>query len=478
MLPSPPAPADARPSPDDARPAPGALLSRPSRLPVETPRDRGTWTIVFVVVMAVAVSLQEVDDLGWPMVLQVCAVASVYTALALVFGERLHIEKPLASRVLYFVLQCLVLLLMAAIFVEHRIFGVSWLFYMPLVSQSRMVFGKWGTALVCLASLGMITWHVHTLAGWDEVPGTVFAIGTAVAFVLVFTDVALRESMARAQSQRLSRELEEANRRLGEFAVQAEELSATRERARVAREIHDSVGHSLTAVNMQIEAAKAMLGRDLDRTRGALDNAQGCIRDGLAEIRRSVSALRADPLDGRDLHRALADLADASVAAGMPVRFSILGRQRPLGEATSLVLFRTAQEGLTNARKHARARQVRIELEYDPPRPGSALSAVDRPARDRPARDRPAPAERVRLRVIDDGIGARETDGGFGLLGLRERALQLDGSLSVQSTPGEGLRLEIELPTPARVRLQGEVLSLDRPPSASSSIGDAPGSGP
>lgn len=403
--------------------------------------DRGTWTIVVVVALALLVSLIQATPTP-SLVIPSTLLAGLYTLVGARFGDRLVESSSTGRKSLYFALQLALLGILALVFVEHRVFATAWLFHMPLVAHAQMVWKKLGTALVCCASMGLILVHIYLLAGWDEVPTSFFSIGTAFAFVLVFTDVAMRESAARADSQRLGAELEEANRRLGEYAVQAEELSASRERARMAREIHDSVGHSLTAVHMQIEAARAMLDHDPEKTRTALDKAQRCIQEGLGEIRGSVSALRADPLEGRSLHAALADLVDLGQSSGLAVRLAIAGRQRPLTEAVGLVLFRCAQEGLTNARKHARARNVTLELDYDSePLPGDSLPGwADTP---------PVPGKhRIRLRVIDDGVGAEATDGGFGLLGLRERARQLDGRVAVGPGPEGGFELRLELPTP------------------------------
>ena len=379
---------------------------------------------IFVVSMALLVTLVD-NKFSLSLLLGAGFASLLYAAFVILLGDRLERESPVAQRAFYFIGQLAVLGTIAWIFARHRIFGTVWLFHMPLIAQSRMVLPAAGTAAVAVSSLGVLLLHLYALTYWADVVSSLFALSTAIAFVLVFTDFAMRESTARAESQRLSEELEEANRRLGDYAVQAEELATARERARMAREIHDSVGHSLTALHMQLQAAQAMLERDPEKTRDALEKARRCAQDGLADIRSSVSALRADPLDGRNLHGALAELAELSTSAGLPVRFSVRGGQRPLDAATTLTLFRAAQEGLTNAKKHARARSIELEIDYG---------------------DRSS--DGVRLLVADDGVGSEQLDGGFGLIGLQERARQQGGVLDVASTPGEGVRLSLELPTP------------------------------
>ncbi|MEO1369726.1 MAG: histidine kinase, partial [Acidobacteriota bacterium] len=261
---------------------------------------RRAFITFFVVIMALIVSLiGRTWDLAF--IVSVGALSGLYVAISVFVGERLDDMRRPGSKLLFFVGQFGLLGALAWVFARNQLYGALWLFHMPLIAQGRMVLKAWGCVAVVVTSLGLMMTHLSSLAGWREVPSSLFALSTAVAFVLVFTDFAMRESAARDEAQRLSEELEEANRRLSSYAVQAEELSAARERTRMAREIHDSVGHSLTALHMQLQAAEAMLDRDVDRARGALEKAQRCAQDGLQEIRHSVSALRSDPLDGRDL---------------------------------------------------------------------------------------------------------------------------------------------------------------------------------
>ena len=149
--------------------------------------------------------------------------------------------------------------------------------------------------------------------------------------------------------------------------------------------------------------------------------AQSLTQEGLADVRRSVAALRAGPTGSRPLPAAVADLADESRAAGIVTTLDVRGAPRSLTPQAELALYRAAQEALTNVRKHARASRADLTLDY-------------------------AAADRVRLVIQDNGVGAGEPDGGFGLLGLRERVQLVGGSVSLHSAPGEGFRLEVEAP--------------------------------
>jgi signal transduction histidine kinase len=142
---------------------------------------------------------------------------------------------------------------------------------------------------------------------------------------------------------------------------------------------------------------------------------------GLQEVRRSVAALRASPLEGKSLPAALSDLAAQSGGAGLTAQLTVSGEPQALSPEAALTLYRAAQEGLTNCRKHSGVTSARLVLEY-------------------------LPSGRARMTVSDDGAGGEETAGGFGLLGVRERAQLLGGAVTVQTAPGEGFTLTIEVP--------------------------------
>jgi signal transduction histidine kinase len=172
---------------------------------------------------------------------------------------------------------------------------------------------------------------------------------------------------------------------------------------------------------VQLEAARTMLDRDASQALDALRKAQSLTQEGLREIRCSVAALRESPLESRPLNEALAKIVAESQAAGLAVEMSVIGTRRSLTPIAELTLYRAGQEGLTNTRKHARASHVQLVLDY-------------------------RAQDLVRLVVHDDGAGAEQTTGGFGLLGLRERAHLQRGEVRVQTAPGEGFTLEVEVP--------------------------------
>jgi signal transduction histidine kinase len=231
----------------------------------------------------------------------------------------------------------------------------------------------------------------------------------------------LREERARHEVERLATELQRANQQLRTYAAQVEELATTTERNRLAREIHDSLGHYLTVMNVQLGAAQAVFDSDPEKARDALQKAQRLAQEGLADVRRSVAALREKPVGDRPLPDAIEALVEETASAGIDTAFSLAGTPRPVQAPTELTLYRAAQEGLTNAQKHARPEEISVTLVYE--------------------------EAHIRLVVADDGHGADDGGtGGFGLLGLRERVELLGGRVTAESAPGEGFVLTVVVP--------------------------------
>jgi signal transduction histidine kinase len=244
--------------------------------------------------------------------------------------------------------------------------------------------------------------------------------GSAVFFVATFAHMRLNEQQARENAERLMAELEQANAQLAAYATQAEELAITQERNRLAREIHDSLGHYLTTVNVQIEAAKVVMDSDPERALDAMNKAQELAQKGLARVRESVATLRESPVSNRPLHQAIAFLVKETQSTGIVTEFEVVGEPQALEHKVALALYRAAQEALTNVRKHARASRVDVLLDFQP--------------------------GKVSLEVKDNGVGAPETTGGFGLLGIRERMQLLGGRLEISTGVAKGFCLTASVP--------------------------------
>jgi signal transduction histidine kinase len=292
--------------------------------------------------------------------------------------------------------------------------GGFWLLFLPIVATAVSILPRTFWLLVCgIVSMAFaipLLLQGHNLSG---ISGNTLSFMTGVVFVAVFSQIAENERKARSA-------LDVANKKLREYASQAEELATTKERNRMAREIHDSLGHYLTVINVQIGAAKAVLATDTSRALAALDKAQNLTREGLTEVRHSVASLRTSPVENRPLSEALNDLVTENRAAGIVTELVIEGTPPQLSPQLNLTLYRAVQEGLTNVRKHACASRVDLTLKYAP--------------------------DKLYLTIADNGTGKVGSSVGFGLLGLRERVQLLAGTLQEKSNFGQGFTLELELP--------------------------------
>ena len=348
---------------------------------------------------------------------------------------------PYWGAIPYFTVQLALAGLVYSLGEEGHTPSLVWLALLPPVAYGVFLLERVGITLVSVVTLAVFVTNVVRFHGWKAVPYALLAFSFAVLFTLVFTLLAVSAEKTREDVQRLAAELGEANRKLREYAVQVEELAATRERNRLAREIHDSLGHYLTVINVQLEAAKAVRERDPLAARQALDKAQALTQEGLQEIRSSVAALRSSPLDNKTLAEALRQLVEESRSGGLAAEMELRGQPRSLPPQAELTLYRAGQEGFTNVRKHARAKSARLVLDFQSPTE-TRLSLTDDGAGAQPT----APVSMEASSAESQPVGAQAVTG-FGLLGLRERVHLLGGRVSVRTAPNAGFTLEVEVPT-------------------------------
>ena len=296
----------------------------------------------------------------------------------------------------------------------------AWLVLLPLISQATMVSRRWLLSVTAAEGAGFVI-VMAALTSWDNSLQASILFFPAVIFVIIFSEITLREQRARSQVERLATALNAANAKLREYAAQVEELATTKERNRLAREIHDGLGHYLTAINMQIEAARAVIDTDRAHTLDALGKAQALTKEGLTEVRRSVAALRASPIENRPLREALGKMVAECRASGIVAELIVTGTPRPLTPQIELALYRVVEESLTNVRKHAHAARVDLGIDY-------------------------RASDCVRLTVHDNGVGADDPSGGFGLLGIRERVQLLGGTVRIDTATGQGFAIQVEVP--------------------------------
>lgn len=327
-----------------------------------------------------------------------------------------YVEDDIPSRnALYFVLQAAICLGCIWISPVRGFFGILPL---PLASQCVFLF-RWKTAIGCgLFLYAMTSMVYYPDYGWSGFGEAMMAYSPGYLFTIGFSFVTVDAVRGRMTAASLTEELETANAQLRAHAAQAEELATTRERNRLAREIHDGVGHYLTVINVQVEAARTLLDTDPQRSRQALDKVARLSRDALEDVRRSVGSLRSDKSSPP-----LTDTLQALVKdAEIPVKVTVRGEPRQLSSASEHALFRAAQEGITNISKHASAKHSWIELDF-------------------------TSGDRTRLIVTDDGRGPSDQETtGYGLRGMHERVELLGGEVRSGRRAAGGFELHVEVP--------------------------------
>ena len=261
---------------------------------------------------------------------------------------------------------------------------------------------------------------------------TIYIAIIAIQTVVIGSGVLLGERNAEQSEQRrqavarLEAALDENAGLHAQLMTQAREAGVLDERQRMAREIHDTIAQGLTGIVTQLEAAEAAQDRPEDRQRH-IRNAIGLARESLVEARRSVEALRPEPLETARLPEALADVARQwSEVNGVPVEVVTTGDIQPLHPEVEVALLRTAQEALANIAKHANATRAGLTLSY--------MGDV------------------VTLDVRDDGVGftvptaANGRGSGFGLSAMRQRVNRVAGTLAIESEPGAGTAISARVP--------------------------------
>jgi two-component system, sensor histidine kinase and response regulator len=204
--------------------------------------------------------------------------------------------------------------------------------------------------------------------------------------------------------------------------MQVEAMAIEQERTRIARDIHDSLGHALVALNLHMETALAMWNDSPDRAYSFLVKAKQLGSEALQSVRQSVSAMRDDPLQGKGLEEAIAHLIQSfHQTTGIQPNYQI-HIDRSVSHAVNIALYRIVQEGLTNICKYAKATAVQIQIESNP--------------------------AGIFLTLQDNGIGFQigNSRSGFGLQGMQERVTALGGSLEIDSAPDRGCCIHAYFP--------------------------------
>ncbi|MFG2039992.1 sensor histidine kinase [Dactylosporangium sp. NPDC048998] len=296
-----------------------------------------------------------------------------------------------------------------------------WLAFPLFLMQLHLLPARWGTFAVAVTTVTAVAGVVlHQRA---VTPGAVIGpvIGAAVAVATVLGYQTLyRESEQRRQL------IEQLTATRADLAAAEHTAGVLAERERLAREIHDTLAQGLSSIQLLLRAAQRALPGQLDVVAGHVEQARQTAQDNLAEARRFVRALSPPALEAGSLPAALQRLcATTGARSGLAVQFHLDGTAVPLPTPFEVALLRIAQSALANTARHAGATRAEVTLSYM--------------------------EYHVALDVVDNGVGFDPDaqaapcggDGGFGLAAMRARAAELGGTLTVESTPGQGTALAV-----------------------------------
>ena len=350
---------------------------------------------------------------------------TLYTALGLIglLTLLLTVFQPHSSR--SYGKNVLGLSIMTAIIAFLLILAPGWtpfpilFFILAAIATTALPFRK---ALLWIVIFTLVTLIIFIW--FNKYAGLVNALPFIAGYYFfgIFGYYMVQAENAHKRSEELLAELQEAHRQLQHYAVEVEELAVARERNHLAREVHDTLGHQLTVAVVQLEGAQRLIGSDPQRAAQIVGTVRDQVKSGLGELRRIVATLRTPEEEDTPLLQSLQRLiSQFQEATGIQIKTDIPENLPPLNAPLRQSFYRAAQEALTNIEKHAHASLVKISLHLQD--------------------------NLLTLQVEDNGIGKSDKNkGGFGWMGLKERAALLDGYFEVKPAEGSGLRLIFSAP--------------------------------
>ncbi|MGE5221177.1 MAG: sensor histidine kinase [Omnitrophica WOR_2 bacterium] len=313
------------------------------------------------------------------------------------------------------------------------------------VNQFRSAAGQWQLVILLLIPLILVSWRYgfRAVVGYclslvildgalmlmfhfSGGPPYWILMGIVIFRTLLFLLVGYVINRLGTEQRQQNEQLEEANRQLARHAAALEQLATSRERNRMARELHDTLAHSLSAVAVELQAVDALWDTNPPDARQMLKQSIQMTRSGLKEARAAIQSLRLAPLEDLGLSIALGNLANSMAErGGFSLKVQIPNEIPELNLEVEHSIYRISEEALRNIVQHAQAKNVELSLEFN--------------------------HHHLNLNVQDDGRGFTETPGNhnnhYGIKGMRERAESIGAQLEIDSQPGQGttVRLGVEM---------------------------------
>ncbi|TCW62486.1 sensor histidine kinase, partial [Treponema sp. J25] len=328
-------------------------------------------------------------------------------------------------------------------------FSFKYILLVPIANGITYLPNRWWksffTAIVVLCfifidyqiiSIGFYTFSIEDYVHYYSTVTTAYILGLrnilffiSEALFIIFIVLELQNVLEESQRiKALNKELKEnkeklefANVQLQNYAERIEEIAKIKERNRLAREIHDTIGHYLTGITLGLTATEELIKQTPQKVIEQIKRLKDLAQQGLVDIRRSLKELRPDTLEKGTLSFAINKLvSEINANTTKKICLRINGELDSLTPALDETIYRIIQESITNAVRHGEATYIEVKIEVD--------------------------EKAVHLSIIDDGVGASEIEEGFGFYYMRQRVLDHNGFLEIETEPGKGMRLFVYIP--------------------------------
>ena len=428
----------------EARSSEGKYSTMQEKIPQRQNRHQLSWlmpkafdwlTSTFYIGIFIVAFLTYPTPIAW---WQISLLAGVVLALLLIdrleywrYGE----QVPVRVAGLLFIGR--IILIVCIILIEGLDF-TPFLFLIPPYLAVVYFGNKVGYAMAALAIAAYLVpvwlhnphWYLNPISAFLAI-----AFCFAVVFVVLMARVVclekagrIREQASRIRAEELLAEVEHAHRQLKVYAERVAELAAMEERNRMAREIHDGLGHALMAINVQLEKALVYYDKQPQEALQAMSDAKRVVKEALQDVRRSVHVLRTQE-EAFACSHGITLLVEQLRENALIVDFEVTGSEESFANSARKALYRVAQEGFTNIQKHALASRVEVNLRFGK---GEASLSV---------RDNGCGFDAAR-RLQQKGMSQE----GYGLQGIRERIELAGGTFHVESQAGCGTQLLVTVP--------------------------------
>ena len=393
-----------------------------------------SYFMIFSVLIIFILEYPSAHKLDWRFYATVLSLGSllVINILWFQYHEQMHIRRHILFY--HWSFNIVTNLLTLAAFAFTGASEIVFLLFMQ-VAQFASIFGVWPEGAIYSAislgiALGILKGYGMSISDLIQVAAEFLA---GMLFILVFVLLEHRSALATQRAEGLLKDLQAANAALKAAHQNEKELAIAEERMRLARDIHDGLGHHLTVLSIQLQAAEKLVERNPQAAAEALRVSRGEVQAALQEVRHSVGVMRQPSAESQPLVEMIASLVhDFDQHTGLQSNFDCSGTPIELSPFAEQTLFRTVQESLTNIQKHARGvKHIRVKLAYS--------------------------VESIHLVVSDDGQpqeGIASAQSGFGLKGLRERVDQLGGEFCCGPDSSNGFQVDVNIPLQEVVRDQ------------------------